>query len=101
MLDGTGRLQSDECMRFPSRCGPMLCLAILLWRVSGWPTPARAGALEDYVSAPDAHYAWREAGRMKTNGATVTHLELTSQEWRSNLWTHHIQVLRPATIRNV
>ena len=100
MLDGTARLQSDACMRFPSRCGPVLWLAILLWWVSAGPTPGRAGALEDYVSAPDTHYAWREAGRMKTNGATVIHLELTSQEWRGNLWTHHIQVLRPATIRN-
>src|SRR5262249_61450098 len=73
MLDGTGRLQSDACMRFPSRCGPMLCLAILLWRVRGWPPPARAGGLEGYVSAPHTHYAGGGGRRPQTKNGHVKH----------------------------
>jgi len=71
---------------------------VLVW--NGWPPEGVAGELEDYVGAPDTHYTWREADRLETNGLTITHLEMTSQEWRGNLWTHHMQIVRPARIRN-
>lgn len=58
------------------------------------------GALEDYVSAPDEHHAWKEVNRESTNGFAITHLEMTSQKWRELLWTHHLQVVRPPTLRN-
>src|SRR5439155_8465690 len=59
-----------------------------------------AGALEDYVKRPDANFAWKKLEESQTNGLTVTHLELTSQKWRDSLWTHHLQVVRPETVRN-
>ena len=60
----------------------------------------RAGALENYVAAPDSHHSWKQSGREETNGFTVTHLEMTSQEWRGHVWTHHLQVVQPGTVRN-
>jgi PhoPQ-activated pathogenicity-related protein len=62
---------------------------------------AVAGALEDFVKKPDASYQWK--ARATTNlpsGHAVTHLEMTSQTWREHPWTHHLQVVRPAKVRN-
>jgi PhoPQ-activated pathogenicity-related protein len=63
-------------------------------------TRLSGGALEAYVAAPDAHYSWKQLSAQKSNDFTVSHLELTSQEWRGHRWTHHLQVVRPATVRN-
>ena len=60
----------------------------------------RAGALEDYIRRPDTNYSWKQIDQRQTNGSTVTHLELTSQNWRDHIWTHTVQVVRPETVRN-
>ena len=64
------------------------------------PLSLRAGALENYVNAPDSAFTWKKADRAKPMGFTVTHLEMTSQKWREHLWTHHLQVVRPEKVRN-
>ena len=64
------------------------------------PPQARGGALENYLSAPDTNYVWKQINQRQTNGSTVTHLELVSQKWREHVWTHHLQVVRPDKVRN-
>ena len=59
-----------------------------------------AGALENYVKAPDSTYSWKTAGSLETNGLTVTRVDLTSQKWRDSVWTHTVQIVRPAKVRN-
>ena len=61
----------------------------------------RAGALEDYVAQPDASFAWKrcEQKPLKDWG-TLTHLELISQTWRDQFWSHHLLVLRPKSVRH-
>ena len=59
-----------------------------------------AGALENYVKAPDSTFAWKKADLMETNGVTVTRVDLTSQKWRDSVWTHTVQIVRPAKVRN-
>jgi PhoPQ-activated pathogenicity-related protein len=59
-----------------------------------------AGALENYVGQPDTAFRWKKLDQKQIEGLTVTHLELTSQEWRGHPWTHHLQVVRPAQVRN-
>jgi len=61
---------------------------------------ARGGALENYVQAPDSTYSWKKRTTTETNGVTVTQLDLTSQKWRDSVWTHTVQVVRPAKVRN-
>lgn len=61
---------------------------------------ARAGALENYVAQPDSSYAWKQTQQRRTNGFTVTTLELTSQTWRGHVWQHTLQVVRPDKVRN-
>ncbi len=61
---------------------------------------SRAGALEDYVNAPDSHYGWKELARRQADGFTIAHLKMTSQEWRGHLWQHDLQVVQPDRIRN-
>jgi PhoPQ-activated pathogenicity-related protein len=61
---------------------------------------ARATALDDYVKQKDASYGWKQVEEIKTNGFTVTHLELTSQKWRDSEWTHSLRVVRPEKVRN-
>jgi PhoPQ-activated pathogenicity-related protein len=62
--------------------------------------PSWASALENYVQAPDASYNWKRTEQKKFTGGTVTHLELISQTWRGQFWSHHLQIVRPETVRN-
>jgi PhoPQ-activated pathogenicity-related protein len=56
--------------------------------------------LEDYVRKPDTNYAWKQLDQKQEVGFTITHLELISQQWRSNTWRHHMQVVRPEKVRH-
>ena len=61
----------------------------------GW-----ADALEHYVATPDTNHAWKLVSQDQLDGLVVTHLEMTSQQWREHLWTHQMQIVRPARVRN-
>lgn len=58
------------------------------------------GALQKYVSAPDEHFSWKIVEQKQENGFTFARLELTSQEWRGHRWTHSLNILKPAELRN-
>jgi len=62
--------------------------------------PIFAGPLEDYVARPDTNYLWTIVTNRRVEGVTLTHLKLTSQQWREGRWTHHIQIVRPEKVRN-
>ncbi|MBI3414670.1 MAG: PhoPQ-activated pathogenicity-like protein PqaA type [Verrucomicrobia bacterium] len=65
------------------------------------PVPAaRAGALENYVNQPDASFNWKRCEQKKLKDCSVTHLELVSQTWRGQFWSHHLMVVKPPTVRN-
>lgn len=57
-------------------------------------------ALEAYVRQPDRFYNWKRTEQRKLEGVTVTHLEVVSQLWRGQFWSHHLQVVRPAAVRH-
>src|SRR4030095_6937138 len=61
---------------------------------------ARGGALEDYVGQPDTHYSSETADERKTNGFTIAHLQMVSQQWREHALTHHLQLVVPEKVRN-
>src|SRR2546421_2782004 len=61
---------------------------------------AQAGALENYVGKPDTNYSWKQIEQKQDAGFTITHLELTSQQWRESTWRHHLQVVRPEQVRH-
>ena len=71
----------------------VLCLVSGL----GWPS-GRAGALEDYVHASDKSFNWKRTEQKPLGGGTLTHLELISQVWRGQFWSHHLMVIRPAAV---
>ena len=58
-----------------------------------------ANALGTYVHEPDASFAWKRTEHKKIKGATLTHLELISQTWRGNFWSHDLLIVRPTTLR--
>lgn len=60
----------------------------------------RSGPLEDYVARPDPHFNWKETEQKSADGATATHLQMVSQHWRGQFWSHHLQVVRPREVRN-
>ena len=66
--------------------------------------PAGETALDRYVAAPDSHFAWRRVRTVPAAGATVSVLELTSQQWLTErevtrpIWTHWLTVARPPRI---
>jgi PhoPQ-activated pathogenicity-related protein len=61
-------------------------------------------ALDRYVAAPDASFAWKVLRDLPADGASATLLEMTSQRWLTEheverpLWTHWITVVRPPTV---
>ncbi|MBE7501849.1 MAG: PhoPQ-activated pathogenicity-like protein PqaA type [Verrucomicrobiales bacterium] len=91
----------DQATYFPGRrhrAGRTLLIAALLAAGAARTT---ADALEAYVGAPDPSFNWKrcEQKPLKDWG-TLTHLELVSQTWRGQFWSHHLLVLRPDTVRN-
>ena len=71
---------------------------VLLWVAGG--AAAEAGALEEYVQRAEARFAWTKVDEAHTNGFMITHLALTSQTWRDDIWTHTLRVVRPDKVRN-
>lgn len=58
-------------------------------------------ALEDYVGTPDPSFNWKRCEQKPIkNWGTLTHLELVSQTWRRQFWSHHLMVIRPNEVRN-
>jgi PhoPQ-activated pathogenicity-related protein len=60
--------------------------------------------LDRYVSAPDASYRFDVVNSLPAAGATVTLLNLTSQQWLTSaeidepVWRHWLTVIRPPTV---
>jgi PhoPQ-activated pathogenicity-related protein len=76
---------------------PLLAaIALLLFALTAF----SADPLERYVAAPDDSYKWEAGARVKTNGFDLATLKMTSQTWRSNAWTHTVQVVRPEKVRH-
>jgi len=59
-----------------------------------------ADPLERYVAAPDNSFKWDVKSHDATNGFEMATLSVTSQTWRSNAWTHTVQIVRPAKVRH-
>jgi PhoPQ-activated pathogenicity-related protein len=78
-------------------CKPSIFLVMLLCFIT---KTVFAGALEDYVSQPDPHYNWKLTERKKDSWGTLARLELVSQHWRNQFWSHHLIVARPREVRN-
>ena len=57
-------------------------------------------ALETYVRKADTNFNWKQISQVQSNGFTLTHLQLQSQQWREHLWKHNLRVVRPAKVRN-
>ena len=74
------------------------------------PAPAprtKETALDRYVAAPDASFAWKAARDLPAGeGLTATLIDMTSQRWLTEQeverpqWTHWITIVRPAVVRN-
>ena len=62
--------------------------------------PLRAGTLEDYVRKPDDSFAWSVREKSVMSGLDVVTLDLTSQTWHSNRWTHTLYIATPRNLRH-
>lgn len=61
----------------------------------GYWTALLGGPLEDYVRTPDPSFNWKRCEQKALKGATLTHLELVSQTWQGQFWSHHLMLVRP------
>lgn len=59
---------------------------------------AWANPLTDYVQAKDTHVKWHMVSQSQTNHTQVTRVKMVSQQWRGELWNHHLLIVRPKTI---
>ena len=68
--------------------------------------PALATALDDYVAAPDEHYAYRLVETRESERGTVHILHMASQVWRSGrdvhriLWRHWLAIAVPDRVEH-
>jgi PhoPQ-activated pathogenicity-related protein len=83
-----------------NRCCGLLSAIFVVGVLTTSPTWLAAGALEDYVSKPDTNFSWTVVTNREVAGVKATQLKVTSQQWRETNWTHHVQVIRPETIRH-
>ncbi len=83
----------------------LLPLVALLLVVAGKATTAAETALDRYIAAPDAVYAWKLASTSKGDGYTTYVLEMTSQTWRTDkdvdrpVWKHSLTIIKPDQAR--
>lgn len=86
-------------MRFSRFCLPLravfFAMALILTI-----NPAFARVLEDYVNRFDPHYNWKLTTQTADNWGTLAYLDLVSQHWRDQFWSHHLIVVRPKEVRN-
>jgi PhoPQ-activated pathogenicity-related protein len=75
-------------------------LLSLTFGLNGTMAASAAGVLEKYIGARDRFYNWKRTEQKQLKGVTLTHLELVSQTWRGQFWSHHLLVLRPEKTRN-
>ena len=78
--------------------GGLLAAGLLLMAMPSM-SESFANALGTYVLEPDASCAWKRTDQKKIKDATLTHLELISQNWRGHLWSHDLLVVRPIALR--
>ncbi|MBU6401487.1 MAG: hypothetical protein KGS61_14315, partial [Verrucomicrobia bacterium] len=87
-----------------SRWQSRIQTVVLGWLACCWVGDATVAAANDalgrYVRRPDASYNWKVTDQKVVEGFTVAHLELVSQTWRGQFWSHHLQLVRPPTVRN-
>ncbi len=57
-----------------------------------------SGELEQYLSAPDPSYSWREVSSGRIGSSEFIEAILTSQTWRGIAWKHQLFVIRPARL---
>jgi PhoPQ-activated pathogenicity-related protein len=61
-------------------------------------------ALDRYVSAPDATFAWKKIATTPEEGATSFAIDMTSQQWLTNTevnrtaWRHWLLIVRPDNV---
>ncbi len=93
----------------PTKCaGPLVALAALTILLAGCahrPVPENLRAmqtdLDRYIARVDTNYTWHVASSGKSNGATVTAIDLVSQAWLTTnevnrtLWRHWLLVVQP------
>ena len=77
---------------------PLRVAAILFFVFAS--TRLSAGALENYVRAPDDSFAWQVRDTQQIDGLEITTLALTSQTWRGGRWTHTLYIACPPTLRH-
>lgn len=59
-----------------------------------------ADGLTSYVNKPDPSYNWKRCEQKEVKEATLTHLELVSQTWQNQFWSHHLMVIRPNSVKS-
>jgi len=81
-----------------SRAGTR-CVLLLAALACTQCTPHSA-PLMDYVTRPDASYAWQRYGHITYDGTDVFELRLHSQTWQNVLWKHRLLLIRPEHMRH-
>ena len=106
-LFASGSVRADEpAIAVPSVVAPVAVDTGWIGKMplaDGTPAAAEgdAFALAEYVAFDDGEFKWEKVSDFKMDGATVHHLRMTSQRWRSDvevdrpIWKHWVSVAVP------
>jgi PhoPQ-activated pathogenicity-related protein len=81
------------------------CLGLLISVLCGGASgqedgTAQPDVLAEFVTEPDASFAWRVQRRYPHKDADIVELHLESQTWQGQLWKHQLLLVRPHRIRD-
>ncbi|MDB6028411.1 MAG: PhoPQ-activated pathogenicity-like protein PqaA type, partial [Verrucomicrobiales bacterium] len=61
---------------------------------------AETEGLEAYLQQKDTAFAWKLISKKTSGDFTILQLQMVSQKWRGNKWTHEMLVVRPKAVRS-
>jgi PhoPQ-activated pathogenicity-related protein len=93
-------LPAPSRVRACSRSAGHLAIWLAVTVLIAFPSAAQADGLVSYVSNPDPSYNWKRCEQTPVKDATLTHLELVSQTWQNQFWSHHLMVIRPNEVKS-
>ncbi len=96
--DAISRPRKTNMSRTPPRSAHVCLLLCIVWFLGAG---EERTALDEYIAAPDPHYAYTLVNEVKGEGHTTYVLEMTSQAWRSpeevdrTVWKHWLTLIKP------
>jgi len=99
LFKGSIYSMKQQKKRIPNRVRTLTLCLITIGGICS--SSLQAQGLRTYVALGDPCYNWKFCEQTPIDQwGTLTHLEMVSQHWRGQFWSHHLLLLRPDHLRH-